>query len=109
MIDKQKIKDMIGCDDKFLAELLEKFISESIESMDQINKSLAKQDWDSLKGSAHKMLSSTRIFEMDELTTLFKKIEILATEQVNTKQIHPLVDELNTQIKITFNEIRSII
>lgn len=108
MINKQKIMDVIGCDEDFLKELLDKFVSECTESNERLNNALKSQDWPSVKGSAHKMLSSTRIFEMDDLTSLLKKIEILAGEEKELEKIDPLVQKLNVKLEDSFHEIKTM-
>ena len=77
MINKDKLMNMLGCDDGFLIELFEKFISESSESINRINKALETNDGTTISGAAHKMLSSTRIFEMAGLSALLKEIGIV--------------------------------
>ena len=109
MIDKIKIKEMLDCEDDFLSELAENFISESSISMDHISNGLKTEDWDEIKRSSHKMISSTRIFEMTELTNILIKLEINSGEKKNLETIPTLVETLNTQYKEELQEIKSFI
>lgn len=108
MINKENIMETLGCDEDFLTELFNKFISESTESLKLLNNALANKEWPLIKGSAHKMLSSTRIFEMDDLTVLLKEIEILAEKKESYDKISSLVESLNAKMYQTFDMIKTL-
>ena len=106
MIDKNLIMNTIGCDEDFLNELFDKFISESKKSMSLMNEAAANDNWPVVKGAAHKTLSSTRIFEMNELTSLLKDIEIMAQEDGDKQNIHTLIATLNKKIEKVYEELK---
>lgn len=106
MIDTEKIKAQLGCDDDFIQVLFSEFINESKESIGKINNALNSKDWPIIKANAHKMLSSTRILDMNNLTDLLKEIEILSGSQEQLERIPELIDELNKEIEITYEELK---
>ncbi|MCB0409227.1 MAG: Hpt domain-containing protein [Flavobacteriales bacterium] len=108
MVNKDNIMNTLGCDEEFLKILFEKFISECSESMQLLNKAFENEEWLVMKGSSHKMLSSTRIFEMDELTHLLKEIETLATHQESLPKIGELLIELNQKMEETYSELKTL-
>ena len=105
IIDKEKIKQVIECDDDFLNDLLENFVLESKTSLEYINEALIHKNYQAIKGSSHKLLSSTRIFEMNKLTELLKTIEIASMDNEKLDSLNDLIKELNLQMNKAFDEI----
>ncbi len=108
MIDKDYLKNNLGCDDEFLELLFEQFVAECKESTTLMNKSLESEQWDVVKGSAHKMLSSTRLFNMPELSEMLEKIELYAGQESNLDEVKELVSRFNSGIELTYEEIKCI-
>lgn len=106
MIDKEKIKRSLDCDDDFLNILLDQFVSESTESTKRLNRSLEDNNWSGVRGSAHKMLSSTRLLEMPELTGLLEQIENHSANGVHLDKVPGLVQEYNHKIESVFTELK---
>ena len=108
MIDREKIMEMIGCDSDFVTQLLEQFIIECTESVKKINEASVNNDWQTVRGASHKMLSSSRILTLDNLTTLLKEIEIIAESRTNLEKMPSLLEQLNAEIKLIFGEINDM-
>lgn len=108
MINRGKIKEMLGCDDEFLDKLFEQFIIECTESIQKINDAYLNKNWQLIRGAAHKMLSSSRILMLNKLTTLLKEIEILAENRTNLEKIPSLLEQLNTEIQLIFEELKGV-
>ncbi|MGE0560449.1 MAG: Hpt domain-containing protein [Flavobacteriales bacterium] len=108
MINREKIMEMIGCDSDFVNQLLEQFVIECTDSVKKINEAYANNDWQIIRGVSHKMLSSSRILTLDNLTTLLKEIETLAENRTNLEKMPSLLEKLNTEIKLIFSELKDI-
>lgn len=87
IIQTERLKEFLGCDDDFLIQLMKKFIEESGEGLAVLKSSCAEGNWPLAKSAAHKLLSSTRIFQLEELSDKLEQIEIMAGERTNTEQI----------------------
>jgi hypothetical protein len=70
----KELKDYLNCDNAFLISLMQKFIDEVLEMTATINAATNLKDWATVKANAHKMLSSVRIFEMQEIIAVLEKI-----------------------------------
>lgn len=108
MIDREKIMEMIGCDSDFVNQLLEQFVIECTESVKKINEAYTNNDWQTIRGASHKMLSSSRILTLDNLTTVLKEIETLAESRTNLEKMPLLLEQLNAEIKLIFNELKDV-
>lgn len=93
-IEIEKIKASLDCDDAFIAQLFESFIQESTESINAIEKAFPAKDWKIVKGASHKMLGSTRIFEIAELTDLLDEIKTDAEKETNLDKMKEKIDRL---------------
>jgi len=82
-----ELKESLSCDNEFLAHLMEKFVNESGEDTHKLKMATDAKNWMQVRGIAHKMLSSTRIFNIDELSNLLEEIETAAEKKTNVERI----------------------
>ena len=75
MIQIEELKSYLECDDNFLLELLEQFRTESSICKQELQQGLQEMDLVKVKSTAHRMLSSTRIFGFDTLTAVLEKLQ----------------------------------
>ena len=109
MINVTELKEFLGCDEEFIFQLMEKFIVETKEGLQNLKSYAKEENWHSVKLIAHKMLSSTRIFKMEEMSVLLEKIEIMAENKVNVDQIPLLVSEFEAEWKKSIDEMNRMI
>jgi HPt (histidine-containing phosphotransfer) domain-containing protein len=114
-MDIKELKNYLNCDDAFLISLMQKFIDEVTEITTTIKGATVNEDWIVVKSNAHKMLSSVRIFEMQEIIVVLENIEIEAEEKKNPDTIKKGVEKLSTliekvicDVKISLEEIKSV-
>lgn len=118
-LEIEKIKTFLDCDNAFVVTLFKSYLTESADCIKNLEIGLENNDWKLVKGAAHKMLSSTRIFNFKELTNTLMNIEKfsmepeqrhLISEQVKTlernqnsyiNEIKKSINELNHEIKVT--------
>ncbi|HKC68758.1 MAG TPA: Hpt domain-containing protein [Bacteroidia bacterium] len=103
----KELKNYLNCDDAFLISLMEKFIDEVIEITSIIQTATANKDWETVKANAHKMLSSVRIFEMQEIILVLEKLEIEAGGQKNTEIIKQDVEKLSKLINKVIYDMKA--
>jgi HPt (histidine-containing phosphotransfer) domain-containing protein len=90
----KELKSYLNCDDAFLISLMQKFIDEVAEITTIIKTAASNEDWKTVKTQAHKMLSSVRIFEMQEIIAVLEKLEIDADAAKNPDAIKKGVEQL---------------
>jgi HPt (histidine-containing phosphotransfer) domain-containing protein len=93
-MDILELKNYLNCDNNFLESIIQKFIAEVQEITKTIEIAAAAEKWPVVKLNAHKMLSSVKIFEINELIILLEKIEISAEKQKNIPQLKKDVEKL---------------
>lgn len=109
MINVNELKEFLGCDEKFLSHLMVKFIEESGDGVKRLKAAAEAGNWPVVKGVAHKMLSSTRIFSINELSDKLEEIEIMADAVKDTDQIPGKVAAVDTAWKGVVDEINALL
>ena len=86
---------------------MQKFIEEVTEITSTIKNASNNKDWGIVKTNAHKMLSSVRIFEMQEIIALLEKIEIEAEGRKNQDVIEKDVEKLSGLIEKVIYDVKT--
>jgi HPt (histidine-containing phosphotransfer) domain-containing protein len=69
------IRDYTGTDDAFIVKLFDKFLEHIRSDISKLKESTLKANWDDVKSSSHVMLSSARIFALEQHVILHEQIE----------------------------------
>lgn len=105
-ININHIKTYLGCDDKFLGELIDKFLSEMMPAIAKISTATASGEWPVVRGTSHKLLSSTRIFGLDELSELLETMEKHAEKLSDLDKMPALTDTLRQYSQQVMDALR---
>lgn len=103
MIDIENLKQFLGSDEEFIAMLMDKFIQEMPREAETLKKLVQERDWQRARSSAHKMLSSTKIFNLEELTSVLERIE---KSEANADRIPELIPEFDLACKNVLQEMK---
>lgn len=87
MFNKEKVKKTLECDDEFLDMIIAKFKTELSNTEKQIKEFIDENEKDKIKSIAHKLLSSTRILELSEISEVLKNIEIMCENDEDWEKI----------------------
>ena len=109
MININQLKEFLDCDDEFLIHLMEAFVKESGEGISRLKTASADKDWKMVKATSHKMLSSTRIFNIGDLSNLLEEIEKMAEKGIDTDLVPGKVSAVEESWKITIDEINMLL
>lgn len=104
-----ELKKFLACDDAFLAHLMEIFIKESGEGITRLKSATDSKNWPLVKATAHKMLSSTRIFNLVALSSVLEEIEKMAETGTTVEQIPEKVSTVEQLWKSVTEEIKEIL
>jgi len=108
--DIERIKSFLDCDDVFVAQLFDSFIEESTECLELIDIAYENKEWKKIRGAAHKILGSARIFECGQLCDTLETIEEDAEHEKNLDTMKDKIDQLKIQHKEcvdSMNELKS--
>ncbi|MBD3637532.1 MAG: Hpt domain-containing protein [Crocinitomicaceae bacterium] len=108
MLSVEDLKKYLDCDDDFIVTLINNFLEESKEMMDKMNSGLKSLDRKAIGSAAHKMLSSTRILKLDDLTSELVNLEKAIHEGAKNSKIEKHVEEINSRYETLKIEVKSI-
>ena len=109
MIKKNELKEYLGCDDEFLAHLMETFIKESKEGTHRLTTATSTKNWPVVKATAHKMLSSTRILNLVELSNLLEEIEKMSEKNIDVELIPSKINTVEESCKNVVEEVKAML
>ncbi len=89
-------------------KMLQTFLDNITVALKQFDDSLSKEDWGTIRETAHRMVSSVKYFRMEELAQELKEIEqlIVAEEVENLElKIENTCKEMNQMVKVLKDEM----
>jgi signal transduction histidine kinase/ligand-binding sensor domain-containing protein/CheY-like chemotaxis protein/HPt (histidine-containing phosphotransfer) domain-containing protein len=92
-IDLSNLFELSGGDPAFVGKILGRIVDKLPDSISELERLLAKNDWEGLKGSAHSLKSSSGYAGSEELKEIFQKIESLAGSRNELQRLPALVAE----------------
>lgn len=104
MIDIAKIREYTGGDDDFIKLLFDKFLNRLNDDLEELESVTASKDLQAIRSKTHAMLSSARIFFLEDIVELSAKIE-QDCENGRATDINQSVDKLTTLYKHARAEI----
>ncbi|TND07254.1 MAG: hypothetical protein FD123_3399 [Bacteroidetes bacterium] len=105
MIYPEQLKNALNCGDEFLVVLLGKFIEEISRDLELLKQAAARSEHERVKGIAHKMLGSVRIFNISELSKLITSVEIGAMSGAPEEWLREKIQAVDTCWTKTREEI----
>jgi CheY-like chemotaxis protein len=108
-IDLYTIRQYLGDDKKFIAKMMEKFMTDFERESAKLEEAVDALDWDQVRMQAHKMLGSSRIFQFTALNELLEKLETCAAQRTEKEQLPGLVEQLKANYREIASEIKEFI
>jgi len=96
--DLTEIREMSGNDQDFIKELIQLFVKNNIEYLQEINLANEQKDWAQVKFFAHKIKPSILVIHADILKQPILDLNEYAGKQINLEMIPELLDLLNEQL-----------
>ena len=93
MLNIEKIREYTGADDEFIAMLFKKFLDHLEEDLEELRSETTKKNWVNVRKKTHAMLSSARIFHLEEIVALSMKIE-KKVDEVDFEELEGMVEKL---------------
>lgn len=108
-IDLKELMEFLACDEQFLVRLMRKFIEESGTDIERLKASTDAGNWPLVRATAHKILSSTRIFNMIQLSNHLESIEIIAARGTDVNVLPGKVEEVEKEWKAVVEEVNLLL
>lgn len=102
------LKEYTGYDNQLEKEIMEKFLVEIPEYVQELEDEIFKENFVNIKKSAHKIKSPVAMFGLEELRNKLKEIEDFS-EKNEISKIFQIFSKCKCQLQENFNEINSIL
>jgi signal transduction histidine kinase/CheY-like chemotaxis protein/HPt (histidine-containing phosphotransfer) domain-containing protein len=97
--DLDELKHLSNGDDAFVAEMINVFITTTLEGLQNMDAALEAKDWENLADYAHKIVPPCRHLKANTLLKLLKTIELQIRETGKTEGIETLVAQAKQEAK----------
>ena len=105
MIDLEFLNSVAKSDKSFYKTMLEIFLKQTPESIDNLTEGLVTKDFDRIKAAAHKMKSSMGFMGMKETEIVCQKVEE-SSKNKSISEIKDLIEEIKANCEIAFQEVK---
>jgi len=105
MINLSYINDMAGGNNEIVFEMIDVFIDQVPEFLEEMNACYEKKDWYNLGLIAHKAKSSVAILGMESQAKELKHLEILAKDGAETEQYLDIIKGFENDCQIAIKEL----
>lgn len=103
LYDLSEIKEMSGNDQDFIRELIELFVKNNTEYLQEVNNAFAQKDWERVKFFAHKIKPSILVIHATVLKQPILDLNEFAGKEINLDQVPRLIELLNQHLPIICN------
>lgn len=108
MIDIEQLRKYLDCEDEFIIELIDNFLSENRDILHKMESAVVTSDVPVIGALAHKMLSSTRMLKIDNLNEILKKLEHKANKNEPISEFRTLFSTLKNRYTETLTELEEL-
>lgn len=109
LVDLSYLNSICNGDKQFMTDMINTFISNTPEAINEMQKWMSKARWESVSKTAHRIKPSITFMGIEKLKPVIKKIEQYGKENYNTDQIPDLVQNLSSHCQAAIKELRSIL
>jgi len=103
--DPDALYNLLGDDKNTIIKMLENILKGAARKHESLNANLELEDWNLVKGDAHFLKSNFRYLGASEMSSLLKKIEIIAMEEGDKTTIPAMVLEFNQNYPVIIKEV----
>ncbi|UTW64299.1 Hpt domain-containing protein [bacterium SCSIO 12741] len=90
-----ELREMTGNDESFMKEMIQLFVTNNKDYLEQLNQGLEEKDWKKVKFFAHKIKPSILMMKIGKLEDNIYRLNEFAGEEKNLSEIPALVEKLN--------------
>jgi HPt (histidine-containing phosphotransfer) domain-containing protein len=107
-IDLNYLKSMTGGDEEIMKEMIDLFILQVPEFIENLNRYLKNKDYSELGKEAHKAKSSVTIMGMNELGKDLKTLQLLTISGKEKETYPDYIKKFETQCLEAVNELKNM-
>lgn len=101
-----KLVGFVGDDPVAIQNMVRIFLQTVPELLETINESFKQQNPDKMAKAAHSLKPTLDVFGIDSLYAVIRNIEQKAKSEVFDKELHELINKLNSVLETVFNKFK---
>lgn len=105
LYDLSELRDMSDNDEAFVREMMQVFVTNNSEYLDELKLALEAKDWQQVKFFAHKIKPSILLFKIESLKQTILNLNTYSGNQENLEAIPNLVKEVDERLNLVFHRI----
>jgi HPt (histidine-containing phosphotransfer) domain-containing protein len=102
LYDLTELREMSDNDEGFVFEMIESFLKNNNEYLNELNRAFEKQDLKQVKFFAHKIKPSILLFKIDQLKQDILDLNEFAGKQINIEKIEALINGITLEMNRIF-------
>jgi signal transduction histidine kinase/HPt (histidine-containing phosphotransfer) domain-containing protein len=106
LTDMNMLDAVSGGEPAFVLGILNKLVVKLPEAVEELRTALVKEDWETLRATAHRTKSSAAYSGSEELKEKFKELEHMAREQQHLEDVPEKLDALSTFVLEVVEELK---
>lgn len=95
----KELKDFYDNDLDLIKELIEQFKNDAPKGLQDLEESIKKQDYAKIAATAHKLVGSSGLLQLEDMTTLFKAMEEKASDKESMEKLSLLFQKIEQSFK----------
>lgn len=108
IVDLSYLKEMADGESAIIKEMIDIFIMQVDEFVEQLRQLHADKEWQNLGKVAHKAKSSVAIMGMTDLADNLKKLELLTKNGEGIELYEQIIKKFEEQCRLAVNELKTI-
>lgn len=106
--DLTYLKDLSGNNTAFILEMINAFVNEMPELINEIILKLREDDLDEVSRIAHKAKSMSSYLGCTELQKLFSEIEYNSDHRIDTEKLEPAINQISSKLDIVIPNLKEV-
>jgi HPt (histidine-containing phosphotransfer) domain-containing protein len=101
------LMDLSGGETSIIKEMVEMFLSQTPEHLEQLSTHIKEQDWEKIRGMAHHIKPTLSYMGAENMRGIMQEIETLANEKRDYETIVNEFEAVYPRFQTLFEELRS--
>jgi HPt (histidine-containing phosphotransfer) domain-containing protein len=106
IIDLSYLKQLSNGDNNFIKEMIEVFMVQTPEAMDNLQKHLLNNDWKMVRAVAHKIKPSMAFVGLNDIQKKMNTVEEYAETETHLDELPEMIEEIKVVIDRAMKELK---
>lgn len=102
------LKEFTDDDPELIKEAVTRYLNKSPVLLEELNEGYEQRDWKKVAFAAHTLYGATQIVGMEGIGKELKKIENMATDNQDVREIERNIRQVNIAVEASFGELNDL-